>query len=61
MTKKVDYFSEANIAKRQSKDDDGTNQKNIFIDQIIKLALEDKLFNDADVTSELKTIMLAVS
>lgn len=44
----------------QTIDDDGTNQKNIFIDQIIKLALDDKVFNDLDAISELKTILLAV-
>lgn len=36
-------------------------EKTIFIDRIIKLALEDKIFNDLDVLAELKTILLAVS
>lgn len=35
-------------------------EKTIFIDRIIKLALEEKIFTEENVQDELKTILLAV-
>lgn len=35
-------------------------EKTIFIDRIVKLALEDKIFTEQNVMDELKTILLAV-
>lgn len=40
--------------------DEKPAEKTIFIDRIIKLALEDKIFTDQNVIDELKTILLAV-
>lgn len=47
----------------ENDDDDGmrATHKNIFVSQIIKLSMEDKIFTQYDVTSELKTVLLAVS
>lgn len=35
-------------------------EKTIFIDRIVKLAVEDKIFTEQNVLDELKTILLAV-
>lgn len=35
-------------------------EKTIFIDRIVKLAVEDKLFTEQNVIDELKTVLLAV-
>lgn len=64
--KKDDYLAKMTISKKHSinnEDDDahGVAEKNILIDQIYKLALDAKVFTDVDVTSELKTVLLAVS
>lgn len=40
--------------------DDKTPEQAIFVDRLIKLALEDKVFTDANVCDELKTVLLAV-
>lgn len=41
--------------------DDKPVEKTIFIDRIMKLALEDKVFTEQNVLDELKTVLLAVS
>lgn len=40
--------------------DDKPVEKTIFIDRIIKLALEDRVFTEQNVLDELKTVLLAV-
>lgn len=35
-------------------------EKTIFIDRVVKLALDDKIFTDGNVCDELKTVLLAV-
>lgn len=35
-------------------------EKSIFIDRLVKLALEDRIFTDQNVLDELKTILLSV-
>lgn len=41
--------------------DEKPAEKTIFMDRILKLALEDKIFTEQDVMDELKTVLLAVS
>lgn len=41
--------------------DDKPAEKTIFMDRILKLALEDKIFTEQNVMDELKTVFLAVS
>lgn len=41
--------------------DEKPEEKSIFIDRLVKLALEDKVFTDQNVLDELKTILLSVS
>lgn len=41
--------------------DEKPAEKTIFIDRIVKLALDDKIFTDQNVLDELKTILLAVN
>lgn len=49
-----------NRKNNNSLDDDVPVEKAIFIDRIMKLALEDKVFTDQNVLDELKTVLLAV-
>lgn len=47
-------------AANNSNNDEKPVEKTIFIDRLIKLALEDKVFTDQNVLDELKTVLLAV-
>lgn len=47
-------------ATNNGNNDEKPVEKTIFIDRIIKLALEDKVFTDQNVLDELKTVLLAV-
>lgn len=47
-------------ANNNNIDEEKPVEKTIFIDRIIKLALEDKVFTDQNVLDELKTVLLAV-
>lgn len=42
-------------------DEEKPVEKTIFIDRIMKLTLEDRVFTEQNVLDELKTILLAVS
>lgn len=48
-------------ANNNNIESDNTSEKTIFIDRIMKLSLEDKVFTHANVLDELKTVLLAVS
>lgn len=51
MKKKNEFYSDEIIKQ---------THKNIFISQILKLSLNDKIFNDDEVIGELKNILMAV-
>lgn len=49
------------LANNNDVSDEKPVEKTIFIDRIMKLALEDKVFTEQNVLDELKTVLLAVS
>lgn len=66
---KKNEHNEATAKLKQKEENNNNNgddsdekpvEKTIFIERIVKLALEEKIFTDDDVMSELKTILLAV-
>lgn len=65
-SKKIEYTA---TKEKLSQDDQNNNdisdmkptEKTIFIDRILKLTLEDKIFTEKNVMDELKTVLLAVS
>lgn len=63
-SKKVEYnktIAKNKLVEENNNDiDDKPVEKTIFIDRIIKLALEERIFTDENVLDELKTILLAV-
>lgn len=63
-SKKVEYNKTTAknklIEENNNDSDDKPVEKTIFIDRIIKLALEERIFTDDNVLDELKTILLAV-
>lgn len=66
-SKTADYFDTAAKTKTSNKDnangdsdDDKPIEKTIFIDRLLKLAIEDRVFTDQNVLDELKTVLLAV-
>lgn len=65
-TKKTEFVDTTSKTKVQIEDQNNNNidekpiEKTIFIDRIVKLALEDKIFTDENVVDELKTVLLAV-
>lgn len=62
---KKQTFYEIKKPGPQAKDDQSSNtktpEKNIFIDQLIKLSLKSNIFTESEVQSELRTMLLAVS
>lgn len=68
-SKKVEHTEAMAKSKLQAEDlannndviDEKPVEKTIFIDRIMKLALEDKVFSEQNVLDELKTVLLAVS
>lgn len=60
MIKNKQLMEDAANNNNNNNDDDKPVEKTIFIDRIIKLALEDKVFTDQNVLDELKTVLLAV-
>lgn len=68
-SKKVEHAEAMAQNKLQAEDlannndviDEKPVEKTIFIDRIVKLALEDKVFTEQNVLDELKTVLLAVS
>lgn len=65
-SKKAEYTeskkkSDAEDQNNNDTMDEKPAEKTIFMDRILKLALEDKIFTEQDVMDELKTVLLAVS
>lgn len=52
--------SSNSINYNNNTDTSDASEKTIFIDRLVKLALEDKIFTDDNVCDELKTVLLAV-
>lgn len=52
---------DSNIDENNNIESDNNSEKTIFIDRIMKLSLEDKIFTHANVLDELKTVLFAVS
>lgn len=56
------YTTRTHLKSAKEENSNGSSmEKNIFIDQLIKLALVNNIFTEHDVASELKTMLLAVS
>lgn len=63
--KKGDYYrlkSTAVKAKKESDDDGGlqTAQQNVFIQRLLKISLDDKIFDDNEMYDELRTMLISV-